>query len=344
VQPYLSSARRYCWVALGILAIVWGAGLFAGYVEYKTTFEAKATIWVLKAAADLTVSNPDDPSVPLVQTAANQQADLLKQLIATRSFIVDVIGRTSLRTTLERTGNENALLDDVRKHFKVQTLGPNMLSVTFAGTDPSVAAELVQAALDERTERLTHARVEGTTALGALYQREFEAAQTRVLDAQRRLEEFDLAHKPPLSDLDQHQQAQLRVAFDLAQVRVSDLQGRMDRAVLAPALLEISGMEFQVVDEPRVDPTPSGGMKNAVTLALVALASGVALAALLVIAGALLVNHVAGPADVGRLSRATLFASVPRVTDAGLAGGSLRSSLATIVFSDGPQGSAKEGA
>jgi hypothetical protein len=329
---------------MGILAIVWGAGLVAGYVEYKSTFEAKATIWVLKAAADLTVSNPDDPSVPLVQTAANQQADLLKQLLTTRSFVMDVIGRTSLRSTLERTANEGALLDDVRKHFKVQTLGPNMLSVTYAGPNPAVAAELVQAALDERRERLTHARVEGTTALGALYQREFEAAQMRVLDAQRRLEEFDIAHKPPLSDLDQHQQAQLRVAFDLAQVRVSDLQGRIDRSVLAPALLEISGMEFQVVDEPRADPTPSGGTKNAVTMALVALASGVALAALLVIAGALLVNHVSGPADVGRLARATLFASVPRVTDKGLAGADLRTSLAAIAFSDGQRAQAKEGA
>jgi uncharacterized protein involved in exopolysaccharide biosynthesis len=335
VQPFLSSARRYRWVVLGILLIVWGTGLAAAYVEYKTTFEAKSTIWVLKAAADLTVSNPSDPNVPLVQTAASQQADLLNQLLATRSFVRDVIGRTSLKVALETTKSESAFLDDVRKHFKVATLGPNMLTVAFDGRDPALAADMVQAALDVRQERLTRARIDGTTALGALYQQEFDAAQTRVLDAQRAVQEFTASHPAPLSDLDQHQLAQLRVSLDLAQVRVSDLQGRIDRSVLGPALLEISGLEFQIVDPPRAETTPTGGTKTATSLALVALVTGLALAGLLVLVGTLLVTHVAGPADVGRLAPATLFASVPRVSPGGPgAGRDLRAALAAMTFVD----------
>jgi uncharacterized protein involved in exopolysaccharide biosynthesis len=335
VQPFLSSARRYRWVVLGILLIVWGTGLTAAYIEYKTTYEAKSTIWVLKAAADLTVPNPSDPNVPLVQTAASQQADLLNQLLATRSFVRDVIGRTSMKATLDVTKNESAFLDDVRKHFKVATLGPNMLTVAFDGRDPALAAALVQAALDVRQERLTSARVDGTSALGALYKQEFDVAQSRVLDAQKAVDQFTADHQPPLSDLDQHQLAQLRVTLDLAQVRVSDLQGRIDQSVLAPALLEISGLEFQVVDPPRAETTPTGGTKNATTLALVALVTGLVLAALLVLVGTLLVTHVAGPADVGRLAPATLFASVPRVRANEPGGGrDLRTALAALTFAD----------
>jgi uncharacterized protein involved in exopolysaccharide biosynthesis len=210
-----------------------------------------------------------------------------------------------------------------------------MLTVAFDGRDPVLATALVQAALDVRQERLTSARVDGTSALGALYKQEFDAAQTRVLDAQKAIERFNTDHQPPLSDLDQHQLAQLRVTLDLAQVRVSDLQGRIDQSVLAPALLEISGLEFQVVDPPRAETTPTGGTKNATTLALVALVTGVVLAALLVLVGTLVVTHVAGPADVGRLAPATLFASVPRVRAIAPGGGrDLRTALSAMVFAD----------
>ena len=342
MQPFLTSARRYRWPLAAILVVVWGAGLVSAFVEYKTTYEAKATIWVLKAAADLAAPNPDDPSVPLIQTAAVQHSDLLKQLLQTRSFVRDVIAKTSERDALATTANETALLDDISKRFKVDTIGPNMLTVTFAGRDPQVATEMVKAALDVRLDRLVKARIEGTTALSALYQRDYELAQARVVESQRLLEEFNLTHPAPLSELDQHQQAQLRLTLNLAQVRVSDLQGRMDRSVLAPALLEISGIEFQVVDAPHADASPKGGTKPALMISLVALGAGAALAALLIMVGALLANHVTGPADVGRLAPAKLFASVPRVAVGGQPGAELRTALAAIAFGDAERGRSGE--
>ncbi len=342
MRPYLSSARRYRWCLVAILALVWGTGLIAAYVEYKTTFEARATIWVVRASSDLTAPNPDDPSIPLVQTAASQQVDLLNQLLQTRSFVTDVVSRTSLAPTLAATDKPGGLLDDVRKHFKVAPLGTNMLSVSYAGRDPVVAAELVKAALDVRGERLAQTRIQATTALSALYSRQFDLAQARVADARKKLEAFDSSHPSPLSDLDQHERAQLQITLDFAQVGVSDLQGRMDRAVLAPTLLDISGVEFQVVDQPRAETSPSGGTKPALSLALVAFGCGAALAALLIIAGTLLANHVGEPADVERLAPATHFASVPRVATKGQAKDGLRSSLAAIAFGDGHRAPGEE--
>jgi len=100
MRPYLATARRYRWLVLTIVALIWGAGLASAYVEYTTTFESEATIWVLRASAELTVSSPNDPSAPIIQTAASQQADLLDQLLLTRAFVRDVVVQTSLRTAL----------------------------------------------------------------------------------------------------------------------------------------------------------------------------------------------------------------------------------------------------
>jgi hypothetical protein len=65
----------------------------------------------------------------------------------------------------------------------------------------------------------------------------------------------------------------------------------MDRSALAPALLEVSGVEFQIVDEPRVSLKPSGGERAAMTIAAVALVAGAGLVSLLVLIATLLGIH-----------------------------------------------------
>lgn len=310
MRRYLSTARHYRWLLAAVLTLVWGAGLAAAFVEYTTTYESTATIWVLRASPELAQRSPDDPNLTTVQTAASQQAELLDQLLHTKSFVRDVIQRTSLSGELAAASDEGRYLDRVRKDFQVEALGTNLLSVSFAARDGRVAAEMVTAALAVREERVTQARMAATTALSALYQKDFELAQTQALEAQARLEEFDATHKPPLNTIDEHRQAQLRLALDFAQVRVGEIKGRADRAVLAPALLEISGMEFQIVDVPREESTPSGGTRSAISLVFVAIVAGAALAALLV----LLATHIPGLASARHPTGH--IAAVPRVVGA----------------------------
>ncbi|TME61193.1 MAG: hypothetical protein E6I51_09510 [Chloroflexi bacterium] len=226
----------------------------------------------------------------------------------------------------------------MRKHLRVQTLGNNLLSISFSGRVPRVGPEMVDAALAVRGERVAQARIDATSAVSALYSKDYEVAQSAALDAQRKLDEFNAAHSGTLTDVDAHLQAQLRLVLDFAQVRLADLRGRMDRAVLAPALLEISGQEFQVVDAAREPTSPSGGTRTAATLAAVAFAAGLLLATLLVVVGTLFSAQVLGQADVARLAPVTLFGSVPRAADGtGADGHDLRAKLAAIAFDAAPR-------
>ena len=334
---YASAARRYRWLVAVILALVCGPGLAAAYAEYANTHESMATVWVLRVAPDLTATNPDDPSVPVIQTVASQQVELLSQLLKTRSFVRDVAERTSLRSAVETATDETQILGEIRRHFRFQTLGTNMLSISFTAHDPRVPPEMVKAAIAVRQERVARARIAGTTAVSTLYQREFEVAQAQALDAQRELDQFNQSNKPPLSAAADHHEAQLRLALDMALARLNDLKGRIDRAMVAPAVLEMSGMEFQVVDEPREATSPGGGARSAAILAAVAVGVALALAALLVLIASVLADQVAEPADIGRLAPARLFATVPRVTGGkrevpGQRG--LRASLVSIAFGD----------
>jgi uncharacterized protein involved in exopolysaccharide biosynthesis len=296
VQPYLATARAFRWVLVVMLIVVWGAGLVAAVIEYTNTYQSEATIWAVRAAPALSVTDPDDPNISMIQTAAAQQAEVIKQLLQTRSFLADVVGRSRLKAAFDASGNQDRYLDDIRRHFHVDTLGTSLIRVSYAAHDPLTPPELVNAALVVRAERLEQARQLSAAALGLLYQRQIDFAQQQVLDAQKAFDEFSQSHKAPLSDADQHVLAQLRLDVDFALQRLSDLRGRADRAALAPALLEVSGIEFQIVDQPRVEENPSGGERGAMTIGAVALAAGAALGTLLVLIGTLLGVHRARPA------------------------------------------------
>src|SRR5882762_9570305 len=69
MRPYLTAARRYRWLLATIVALIWGAGLVGAYVEYTSTYDSRATIWVLRRSPDLTITSPDDPNAAIVQTA-----------------------------------------------------------------------------------------------------------------------------------------------------------------------------------------------------------------------------------------------------------------------------------
>src|SRR5436309_8291710 len=285
VGPYLATARAFRWIIAAILLVVWGAGLAAAAIEYKSTYLTEATIWAVRAAPALSVTDPDDPNIALIQTAAAQQAEVLKQLLQTRSFLIDVIGRTSLKSRFAASGDQDGFLNDIQRRFRVETLGTSLIRVSFASHDPTTPPELLNAALAVRAERIDQARQLSSAALGLLYERQVAFAQQEALDAQKALDDFNRTHPEPLSDPDQHVRAQLRLGVDFALVRLSDLRGRQERAALAPALLEVSGVEFQIVDQPRISTQPSGGERTAMTIATVAIAAGLGLAALLVLLG-----------------------------------------------------------
>ncbi|HVD51081.1 MAG TPA: hypothetical protein VNB51_03495 [Candidatus Udaeobacter sp.] len=339
MQPYLATFRRYGWLIAAIVVIVWGAGLLSAYVEYSTTFESDATIWVLRASPELLVTSPNDPSAPILQTAASQQADLLEQLLLTQSFVRDVVQKTSLSAALDAAPDQRRFLAAVAKSFQIDTHGTNLLTVAYLSHDPQLGPEMVNAALAVRADRVAQASVTFSAAANTLYQQQLQLAETQALDAQRKLDAFDAENAVPLSDLQQHQRDQLRLGLDYAQVRLGDIRGRIDQATLAPAVLAVSGMEFQVVDQPRAEASPRGGTKPAAMTAMIGFVAGAALAALLVLLGTILPAHATGSADVARLVPMKLIASVPRVPrlQGSASSADVRSSLAAIAFGDGPE-------
>src|SRR5206468_4190913 len=109
--------------------------------------------------------------------------------------------RTSLKEAFDRAANQDQYLDDIRKRFRVETLGTSLIRVSYAAHDPATPSELVKTALVVRAERLEQSRQASSAALTLLYQRQLDFAQQQALDAQKAFDGFNQSHTAPLATL-----------------------------------------------------------------------------------------------------------------------------------------------
>jgi uncharacterized protein involved in exopolysaccharide biosynthesis len=264
-------------------------------------------------------------------TPASAQAEVLSQLLQTRSFLREVVQRTSLHLP-DLIQDEPRFFDDVSRRFRVEVRGTNLFRLSYRAHDPQTGRELVMAALAVRQERLAQSRTGASAAAAAFYRSELGIAQNSLLDAQAELDSFDGAHRPPLSTSDDYVQRQLRLAVEEARARATDLKASIDRSSVMPGILQTADtVDFQIVDQPLQEMTPSGGARSAAVLLGSGLVGGIALVALLLMADIFLSSRVPGDPDVTRLAPATVFDRVPEVAPQG-AERELREALAAVAF------------
>lgn len=286
MKPYGETARRYAFVLIVIFALTWGVGAYLAYIEYTHSFEADAVIWTDRQSSQFTSLSPQDPGFSSLVTPAEQQASLLRQLLVTRSVLMDTLDRAGIARPAD---DDQASYDAISKRFRVDVLGTNLIRVSYRATDPQTAPKMLVAALAERQDRLRSTQSAATSAAATYYKAELDVAQNRVVDAQRELDNFSATHRAPLSAADDYQLRTLQIAVDDARARVSDLRTRIDGSSVLPDILKLAdALDFQVIDEPLADARPSGGGRPAALIIGSAGAAGVALAALVIVLGTLL--------------------------------------------------------
>jgi uncharacterized protein involved in exopolysaccharide biosynthesis len=331
VAPYLATARGYWWLLAAVLLLVWGSGLAVAYDEYSHTYQSEATIWTQRVLAH--ISPVSDPGLATLDAPATEQSDALRQLLQTRSFLTDVVSKTSLRSQYEDAADRDDFLADVGRRFRVQRLGTNLVQLSYRAAEPRVAAEMVQAALDARIARIDNSRLAETSAADTFLQREYETAKSALLEAQRQLDLWARQHRAPLDAADDRQQRQLTLSVELAQARALDVKARIDRAPNVGALQQVAqNMDFQVIDQPRPALRPSGGLRPAATTASVAGAIGLTLIVATLLGLTLLPSGLASEGQLARLAGRKVIVAIPAVRRNGGRPVGLRDSLAADVF------------
>jgi hypothetical protein len=314
MQPYINTIRRYGAILALALALIWVPGILAAIQDYLTTFESSSTIWVQRTTVSLS-SGANDPAAFGPMSPGNAQAEIFGQLLQTANFLEQVTDQTSLARSYAAAADKEKFLADLRKRFRAEALGTNLIRISYRANEPGVAAEMVTAALNARDARVRRDRLASSAASVAFYQKEYDIAQAQVTTTQKEFDRFNELHPAArLTAAEEYTQSQLRVAVDLARAQLSELRARIELASVSTSLLDLTeSVDYNIIDRPRIQTNPSGGLRSAATTGGVAIVGGLALVVAVVVLLTVLNDRVMTASDLGRIARVPLFATVARV-------------------------------
>lgn len=329
---YLDTLSRHRVLLLApiVLALAATIGITAALPR---GYEASARIVVVGALVD--VAPPGSPYGDL--TPAEQEAGVLKSLLATRTFCVNVAHRgplgsyladghgagllTRLKQLLGVSGRppSAAAADDqayslLSQSVTVVATPPQVVTITFQVPDAQVAAGTVSAIVDEFSSETRAARRAQAEAVTTFLTKQVAEQDTVIANADAAVNQYLNAHPQQRAATAVTDVALdgLRHTADMARQQYQALLLQLDQARLDLAAQSQPGSpDFRVVDQP--DPQPASLAKALLRASLTGLAGGL----LVSLAGLLLLTAVdtslRRPEDVGATLGLRVAGTIPRV-------------------------------
>jgi len=311
--------------------------LATGWVTMQPpNYDATVRLWVQRQQL---VANPNDN--PYL-TPAQEQAAVLQELLATKYFCLKVGARGgldkfladpySVRPSLPQrvlaklglasptaSGLSGGALEDaitamVSKAVVLDT-GPQMLTITFRGSDPEEAASVAQAIADQFVDESLAAQRTQVSAAVDFYSGQVKQAQAQLSAADAAIDQYLSAHPAQASSnaVPDARMVALKRNDDDARQRVTDLQSKLDQAsVDNAALLRPDTSGIRVLD--KAEPPPPNSIKK---LLLEAAVVGVVLGLVIMVIGVLLLtlldSTIRQPEEVEQLLDLRPVGTVPRL-------------------------------
>ena len=299
------------------------------------SYDATVRLWTEKQTV---VPNPNDN--PYL-TPAQIQSATLTELLSTKYFCVKVGNRIQLDSALGQPASPGPLqrllgragaggssgqlsqaqMDDlvfttVSKQTTVVASGPQMVSVTFQGSTPELAAAVAQAVADQFIEESLATQRAQEDAAVDFYTAQVKEVQARLADADGKVDSYLAAHP------DQRAQTavpdatltDLKRQDDSLRQQYQDLISKQDEASQNRAALTQVGLSGIRVLDKAVPPGSPSSMKR---LAIEGAAIGLGLALLILVAGILLLTLVDStlrrPEDVEQVLDLRPVGTVPKL-------------------------------
>ena len=260
------------------------------------SYESTASLWVDKpASAESSLGNLNPAELP----PAQQEQQVLLELLTTRSFMTTVADRSGLKQHLITESSDgfgpSALLSKLTgpksvqdqivsalgpKHLTSTVPGPQVLQISYTGGSPAVARSTLQAivsGLEEASESLGQRHNE--VAVG-YYRSQVEAASKTLSSLRDQIAAYTRSHRgrgagdPNL--------AALQTAAGAANSQLNEANGRLTQAS-GEADAGSDGSAVHVLDAPTVPLGPTSGMKRRVMAILGGLFAGLVVSFLAVV-------------------------------------------------------------
>ncbi len=266
------------WIRFAILLLVLPAAVTAASLTLLRTYQASAALWVenptyFGAAAAAAGWNQ-------YQTPAQNQADILSQILQTRDFRDKLGDALATSGTVSDPLARDQLLRSLPRPITVSATGSRLMTVSFSCRQPAFCLAVVSSTVDLYRDRLGQLQKQQAELASTYLTNQLQDAQKTLSASQDALQKYLRAHpRVTLADALNVPELDLLVRqSDRDRAQVTALEQRLSEVQLislgtAGALTSIS----TVVDPPRLvppGPITSGSIQRALLVWFACLAAG----------------------------------------------------------------------
>lgn len=334
---YLETYYRHRLLLMTPVALV--VLLAVGWVLFQPpTYDSTVRLWVERQTL---VANPNDN--PYISPAQAYSA-VLAELLSTKYFCLKVGKRSPLvgslassgaprpglgQQTLAKVGLRSSgghlsgrALDDavyvtISQQTVVYPLGPEIVTITFHGSDPELSAQVAQAIADQFVDEILASQRLQADAAVDFYDSQVKQAQAVLAAADTEVDQHLRAHPEQrgANAVPDAKLTQLKRDDDAARQRSAELQSKLDQAKInRSGLTQPSLSGVRVLDRAEV-PTRASSIRK---LALQAGAVALGLAVLIMVAGVLALtvadSTLRRPDEVEQVLALRPIGTVPRLS------------------------------
>jgi uncharacterized protein involved in exopolysaccharide biosynthesis len=262
-------------------------------------YESTASVWVDRATY---LPGDSDGFNPYMSPSQNQINRLNDQL-RTRTFLMDIAQRSPLAGVVGNPAAEERFATMFFRGFGMMSVGERVLMIRFRGSNPQLAAQMVEATVAAYKDKITTDRLNQAQLATGFYETRLQAAEAELAKANDSLRRY-VAANPRLTTIDPNagaaatgaarlglpagaidpQIAELLRQVDLQTEEVTRIRTSLESARLdTSAAIQGQEVGFQVVDQAQVPSRPTRERKKALIFPAAAAVAGMGLSAALLV-------------------------------------------------------------
>jgi uncharacterized protein involved in exopolysaccharide biosynthesis len=270
LRRYIECALRIKFRLLLAAVLVFGSAFAFLYLS-KQGYTSTATVWVDRP---IYFNTPNDWNQ--YRTPADNQANILSELIRTRQFSLTVAQRAQV--SMHTTAEEGVAIDDIQRNLKVDTFGDHLVRITYTNKQPTYGTAIISQTIGLFVEQLSVRQASEAQSAVQLYQDQLTTAQKDMDQARQQLTDYiqknpesvaiGAGANPVLTDFQQQ--------YDSARSRYDDLVSKINGIKTDSGAANLVSSDFFRLVDPPLDPEPTPLVSKA-NLVNAGMAGGLAL-------------------------------------------------------------------
>ena len=254
VRRYIEAAFRLKFRLLIGAALVFGVVSAALYLA-KQGYGASATVWVEQPIyfADTGMTKNWNPYM----TPADNQANILQELLRTRQFALNVANGAQIPMPNEVV--ENRVLDDLQKGMRIESQGTHLIKISYSAEKPTYCKVLVEQVIMLFTEQLNASRAEQADVALELYKKQKDTYEAQMQKSRDALSRYIQANPESVTagSAPNPQLVALQQQYESDRSSYEEVTQKIERVTIdATTAGKLSEQFFRMIDAPS-DPEPN---------------------------------------------------------------------------------------